>query len=363
MAWTVSAGLPWELQPGWCLLGLEFACLRQQTGGEPAERERDSLTTSLRVWVVRVRVVERHILPLMSEEVQAPPPAIPYWKNFVSGTVGGTCLVVAGHPLDTIKVRMQTVAMSTPAGQPLPFNGALDCARQTLAKEGFRGLYKGMASPIAGVSFLYAICFSSYGWAKKVLETTPGAPLSINRIGWAGAFAGVATTVVTTPIELVKARLQIQYSSGHAQFSGPVDAVVKILKQNGIRGVYRGTGATLLRDVPGSYAYFAGYEFVRRKFIPEGGDAGDLSPLVLLFAGGMGGVFNWLAIFPIDVIKSRLQTAPEGRYLGMVDCFKKIVSQEGYAALFKGLTPTLIRSFPANAACFLGFEMTLRLIS
>lgn len=62
-----------------------------------------------------------------------------------------------------------------PNHPPLSCNGLnLPCTTHQ-----FRGLYKGMASPIAGVSFLYAICFSSYGWAKKVLEVSPTMTLTL----------------------------------------------------------------------------------------------------------------------------------------------------------------------------------------
>jgi len=113
--------------------------------------------------------------------------------------------------------------------------------------------------------------------------------------------------------------------------------------------------------------YFATYEFVRRLFIPEGKTANDLGPLSLLFAGGMAGVANWLAIFPIDVIKSKIQTDLKDTYLpghrGMVTCAIQTVKQSGFAGLFPGLGPALLRSFPANAVCFLTVEMTTKLLN
>jgi solute carrier family 25 carnitine/acylcarnitine transporter 20/29 len=288
------------------------------------------------------------------------------WKDFASGTMGGMALVFAGHPLDTLKVRMQTMPRPDPGKPPL-YKNALDCTLKTWSHEGLRGFYKGMSSPLTGVPPLYAVVFGAYGTSKNLLRKDPSDPLTVGQIFVAGCMTGIATTVVTTPIELVKARLQVQSFAAVKDFDGPIDCAKKILKRNGPSGLFKGTVATLWRDVPGTGVYFATYEFVRRLFIPEGKTANDLGPLSLLFAGGMAGVANWLAIFPIDVIKSKIQTDLKDTYLpghrGMVTCAIQTVKQSGFAGLFPGLGPALLRSFPANAVCFLTVEMTTKLLN
>ncbi len=77
---------------------------------------------------------------------------------------------------------------------------------------------------------------------------------------------------------------------------------------------------------------------------------GELSPLRVLFAGGMAGVLNWVVGIAPDTLKSRLQTAPEGTYpRGLRDVFPRLIKSEGFFALFKGITPVMLRAFPANA--------------
>jgi solute carrier family 25 carnitine/acylcarnitine transporter 20/29 len=73
----------------------------------------------------------------------------------------------------------------------------------------------------------------------------------------------------------------------------------------------------------------------------------------------MAGICNWLVAIPMDVVKSRLQAAPEGTYTGAVDVLKKLLKSEGPVALYKGCVPILPRSFPANAACFMGYEVAM----
>ena len=127
--------------------------------------------------------------------------------------------------------------------------------------------------------------------------------------------------------------------------------------------LFQGTFATLLRDVPGSFAYFAGYEYIKRALTPEGADPKSLNLLSVTFAGGMAGIFNWLVAIPADVLKSRFQIAPEGTYNGVRDVLKELLAKEGPMALYKGIGPVMVRAFPANAACFLGVEVAYKFLN
>lgn len=78
----------------------------------------------------------------------------------------------------------------------------------------------------------------------------------------------------------------------------------------------------------------------------------------------MAGIFNWCVGMPADVLKSRLQSAPEGRYpKGIRSVFTELMKNEGPLALYKGVTPVMLRAFPANAACFIGFEFANKFLN
>ncbi|KAJ1917371.1 carnitine transporter [Mycoemilia scoparia] len=282
-------------------------------------------------------------------------------KSFLSGGFGGMCLVAAGHPLDLIKVRMQTSNQ---------FSSTLQCFKATLASDGVRGLYRGMAAPLAGATPVFAICFWGYDLGKKLSRniwgTDENTPLTTNQILFAGGFSALPTTLIMAPMERIKCTLQVQNlapapaGEGAAKvvrYSGPIDAAKGILKQGGLRSLFKGSAATLLRDVPGSVAYFGGYEAAKKLFTPAGSSPDKLSIPVVLAAGGIAGMLNWAVAIPPDVLKSRLQTAPDGRYSGVRQVFVELMKTEGPKALFRGIGPAMLRAFPANAACFMGVEI------
>lgn len=278
-------------------------------------------------------------------------------KNFFAGGVGGVCLVASGHPLDLIKVRLQTQA------DPPLYRGTMDCFLKTVRSEGIRGLYKGMLAPIIGVTPMYALCFFGYGVGRNLQMKSPTDKLTYFQTMKAGMLAGVFTTTVMTPGERVKCLLQIQSNGKDRKYAGPWDCAKQLYKSGGIRSIYKGTFATLLRDVPCTGAYFFSYELLLDRFSAPGQKRESLHPLKVFVAGGCAGIFNWVVAIAPDTLKSRLQTSPEGKYTGIIQVYRDMVRTEGHRALFKGLTPVLLRAFPANAFCFLGFELSVRLLN
>lgn len=178
----------------------------------------------------------------------------------------------------------------------------------------------------------------------------------------AGFFSAIPMTLITAPFERVKIILQIQGQKQLApgekpKYSGGLDVVRQLMKEGGIRSVYRGSVMTLARDGPGSAAYFATYEILKRSLTPkdESGKPGKLSLSAVMAAGGAAGVAMWIPVFPVDTVKSRLQSA-EGN-LSIMGTIRQLYGKGGVKAFFPGLGPALARAVPANAATFLGVEI------
>lgn len=171
-------------------------------------------------------------------------------------------------------------------------------------------------------------------------------------------------TLITAPFERVKVILQVQGQKALApgekpKYSGAGDVVRQLYKEGGLRSVFRGSAATLARDGPGSAAYFAAYEYIKRELTPKdpitGKASGDLSLTAVTCAGAAAGVAMWVPVFPVDTVKSRLQTAEGNVTLGGV--IKEVYGRGGLRAFFPGFGPALARAVPANAATFLGVEL------
>lgn len=275
-------------------------------------------------------------------------------KAFLSGGFGGACAVLVGHPFDLTKVRLQTAPPGT-------YTGALDVVKKTLARDGVTGLYRGMVPPLLGVTPIFAVSFWGYDLGKKlVYAVTPNRTdpsLSTAEITAAGFFSAIPQTFIAAPVERAKVVLQVQGQGGSkTQYNGVFDVVKGLYREGGVRSIFRGTGATLFRDGPGSAAYFAAYEVTKKALTPAGSSPSELNLGAIIVAGGTAGVAMWSIAIPPDVLKSRLQSAPSGTYTGFLDCARKTIAVDGVGALWKGFGPAMARAFPANAATFLGVE-------
>jgi solute carrier family 25 carnitine/acylcarnitine transporter 20/29 len=149
---------------------------------------------------------------------------------------------MAGHPFDTLKVRLQTSNQ---------YKGLADCFRQTIAKDGIRALYRGMTAPIIGVTPMFALSFWSYDIGQKLVKSTKkdqSAKMSMLDYSIAGGFSAIPTTVVTTPMERIKVIMQTQDQVvGGKKYTGMLDCGKDMIKEGGIKSLYRGTVATLAR--------------------------------------------------------------------------------------------------------------------
>lgn len=245
---------------------------------------------------------------------------------------------------------------------------------RTLRTEGLLGLYRGVSAPLAGATPLYAVYFWGYDigkscvrwWEESIMNKPPIESFTVGQLSIAGGISAIPASFVMAPMERVKCLLQIQQQQQQSvgmppKYKGMVDCARQVYQEGGIRSVYKGTVATLLRDVPGSMVWFGVYEWIKREMSRNSNAA--LSPSAVLTAGGIAGIINWVVAIPPDVLKSRFQTAPEGMYSGLYDVYKDLMAKEGFGALYKGVGPAMLRAFPANAACFFGMEVATTMLS
>lgn len=223
-----------------------------------------------------------------------------------------------------------------------------------MEKESVRGLYRGMSSPMAGVAAINATVFGIYGSVQRYSSN----PNSYTTHFVAGSAAGLTQSLICSPVELAKTRLQLQANVAGAQiFKGPLSLLSYVYRADGFRGLFKGVTITALRDIPGYAIYFVSYEYLIRK-------RADPGLLYTSMAGGTAGVLSWVLAFPIDVIKSRLQadgmSNEKAKYNGIIDCARKSYQREGRDVFLRGCSATLLRAFPMNAVCFVVVANTLK---
>jgi len=171
----------------------------------------------------------------------------------------------------------------------------------------------------------------------------------------AGAGAGFCQVVATNPMEIVKIRLQVAGEQGQHR------SLVEVVKELGLKGLYHGAGATLMRDVPFSMIYFSLYGRLKRYFTNENG---HISHAKILLSSTIAGVFGAAIATPPDVIKTRLQVKPQPGdpvYTGIADCFRQILKKEGPGAFFKGVTPRVLIISPLFGIALVVYEFQKKL--
>ncbi|KAK5142999.1 hypothetical protein LTR04_002041 [Oleoguttula sp. CCFEE 6159] len=275
-------------------------------------------------------------------------------KDLFAGAAGGVAQVLLGQPFDIVKVRLQTTTQYT---------NALDAATQIYKNEGASAFYKGTLTPLIGIGACVSIQFGAFHWARRAFETRNSAasPLSAPTLSYtqyylSGAFAGLANSVISGPIEHVRIRLQTQPHGAARLYSGPLDCIRKLSAHNGVAGLYRGEAVTILREAQAYGVWFLTFEYLMNADAARNDVARkDISTAKVALYGGLAGEALWLASYPFDVVKSKMQSDGFGaaqRYGGMRDCFAQTWRAEGFRGFWKGLAPTLLRAMPVSAGTF-----------
>ncbi|XP_055797325.1 mitochondrial ornithine transporter 1-like [Salvelinus fontinalis] len=280
--------------------------------------------------------------------------------NLTAGAAGGVACVLSGQPFDTVKVKMQTF--------PSLYCGFLDCSLKTYRHDGLRGLYQGSVPALLANVAENTVLFACYGTCqqltRRVFGLEKGSHLSDLQNALSGSLASVFSSLVLCPTELVTCRMLAVHEmrmvgkTSLALHISTWSVVRDILKTDGPQGLFQGMTSTWLREVPAYFLFVGGYEISRTLFTKPG-QSKDAVPL--LISGGVGGAAFWLAVYPIDSVKSRIQVlSMSGKQAGFIRPLLCIMRTEGVPALYCGLTPTVLQAFPSNGALFLAYEWTRR---
>ncbi|KAH9843217.1 mitochondrial carrier [Rhodofomes roseus] len=286
----------------------------------------------------------------------------------------------AGYPLDSIKSRLQTIR--TPVTVP-------KLAIQVYREEGVVGFYRGLWIPLMTISFVRAASFTIYTRTKEYFhdrhwpaQSTVWSVASIGGIG--GALSGSLISFGSAPFELVKVRRQLEYSIAASKgvrivkAPGTLDAVKDIFQLYGLRGLYIGFRLHFVRDTMGTGLYFFEYDGMRhlmgRLSSGEQGPTPHWMPIppsvVPFMCGSLAGVTSWALIYPLDVVKTKVQQrALAGeKKRGVLETLHRLIRGPdpnspkpivlGLARLYRGLGVSALRSITTHGLLWTFFDLT-----
>lgn len=283
--------------------------------------------------------------------------------ELIAGATAGSAGIFVGHPLDTLKVRMQMLpSTSSTSVSALFFNSR------------YGSVWKGVFPPVMMAGVLNAQIFFTYGRStvmmNSLLDIREGEP-SLLRDGVCGLFTGLVSALIMTPTEHVKTRLQTQHESNVTLSKGGsgksevfyrngLHATQDIYQKAGIKGLYRGFVATALRQGPAFAVYFTTYNALKERASKHYDQ--NKSLITSILAGGFAGSLSWAVTYPVDLIKSRIQAMPLDSKMNcsMITVGRQFVQENGWRALFRGFGLTVIRAFPVNGVIFTTYEFTLK---
>ncbi|XP_024037356.1 solute carrier family 25 member 44 isoform X1 [Citrus clementina] len=286
-------------------------------------------------------------------------------KFYVVGAGLFTGVTVALYPVSVVKTRLQVATKDTAE------RNAFSVIRGILRTDGIPGLYRGFGTVITGaiparILFLTAL-ETTKAAAFKIVEpfklSEPAQAAIAN--GIAGMTASMCAQAVFVPIDVVSQKLMVQGYSGHAKYSGGLDVARKVIQSDGIRGLYRGFGLSVMTYSPSSAVWWASYGSSQRviwRFLGHGTGIDDAVPsqskIVLVQATGglIAGATASCITTPLDTIKTRLQVMGHDRRPSATQVVKKLISEDGWKGLYRGLGPRFFSMSAWGTSMILAYE-------
>mmetsp|Transcript_7346 Transcript_7346/g.16081 ORF Transcript_7346/g.16081 Transcript_7346/m.16081 type:complete len:292 (+) Transcript_7346:242-1117(+) len=289
----------------------------------------------------------------------------------VAGTLGGTAATGLLYPLELIKTRMQVIDDSSGV-----YRSLRKAFTTVLRKEGVEGLYSGVGPAVFAAAGSWGGYFYFYEQSKerKKQYLPMGAQLQTTDHLTSGVEAGACLVVLFNPVWVVKTRLALQGAEGlseHKRYSGAIDCARTILREEGIRGLYKGLFPALLLTSHGAIQ-FAVYESLKdlsRSYLAQ--EQNQQPAWVSVLNGGVSKIIASTITYPYQLVKSKLQQRNAvdpvtqqviRRYNSTWDCACKVWRSAGVRGFFRGVVPNSLKVAPSSALTFLVYEEVMKLL-
>ncbi|KAA0152479.1 hypothetical protein FNF31_06628 [Cafeteria roenbergensis] len=234
--------------------------------------------------------------------------------------------------------------------------GILPAAQAIYAEGGAIAFWRGNGTNVLKIAPETAVRFVAFDWAKRHIAGNPDNVSAAERFV-AGAFAGVVSTCTVYPLEIAKTRLAL---SKAGEVKGIVDCLSTLVKQEGVRAIYRGLGASLLGIVPYSGTELMIFSLLRDAYAARFPDR-EPGVATLLASGAVASLAGQVVAFPLQLARTRLQAQglpgrETVRYNGLAHCLRSVVMRDGFRGLYRGMLPGFLKSIPSCMISFAVFE-------
>ena len=276
--------------------------------------------------------------------------------DFLAGSIAGATGQLVGHPLDSIKTRLQSESLLSRSRSSRISNttttSAYKCARNIYNEGGFRAVFRGLSLPLCSKSFEQSVAFGIQSGVDQLLEDMNVEEGTL-RTGLSGMAAGSSTSLLLTPIYLVKVQLQV---TPKGSLSGPISVIKSTINKLGFFGLYTGAVPIFIGTSIGYGCRFMAYDKTTHVAEQSFG-FGRIGSVIV--GGGVAGMATWASHYPLDLVSSRMEAsvAIGGRQLTMTGHIKEVYAQSGVMGFFRGIGPCLLRAFPVNATIFLTYDL------
>ncbi|XP_041789786.1 mitochondrial glycine transporter B-like isoform X2 [Chelmon rostratus] len=274
--------------------------------------------------------------------------AHPALKAFMCGSLSGTCSTLLFQPLDLVKTRLQTLQNNAKPGAPRV--GMCTVFINVIRTENFFSLWKGVSPSFVRCIPGVGIYFSTFYSLKQhyFLDRAPNAGEAVLLGAGARAVAGVCML----PFTVIKTR----FESGCYNYVSVAGALRSVYETEGIRALFSGLTATLLRDAPFSGIYVMFYSQAK-KALPQEVASSACAPLVNFSCGVVAGVMASLVTQPADVVKTHIQISPS--HWSTVAAIRCIYTEHGMGGFFRGAVPRSLRRTLMAAMAWTVYEQLM----
>jgi Ca2+-binding EF-hand superfamily protein len=285
------------------------------------------------------------------------PAPLSFVEQFGIAALAPSLACIFTNPFDTIKIRMQLQG----EGQAV-YKNSFDALTKIIKLEGPLALERGLTPAILKEASKNVFRLGLFEPIMNILHDPSHGSAPVWTRMLAGGISGVVGALSCNPFELVKTQIQSKSSNPASQVGfqhqhkGVLDALTTIVKKDGVKGLYRGSGVNMMRSFIGSSSNLSAYSLMKEYLMTKRHwkDDAKLDTIAGLIAGGVSVIF----MNPTDVVRSRLYNQPFENGKGLYyenawDCLRKTVKAEGVKALWTGSGPHFLRIGPHFALSFL----------